>query len=69
MKLVSFEGGFGRVDGDDVIHMGPDLVTFLATGEWNDGARLPLAEAPLLAPIPKPGKVIGIGLNYRDHAA
>ncbi len=68
MKLVSFEGGFGRVENDEVIHMGPDLVTYLLTGESNDGARLPLVDVPLLAPVPRPGKVLGIGLNYRDHA-
>jgi 2-keto-4-pentenoate hydratase/2-oxohepta-3-ene-1,7-dioic acid hydratase in catechol pathway len=27
-----------------------------------------MAEIRLLAPIPKPGKIICIGLNYRDHA-
>lgn len=27
-----------------------------------------LDQVHLLAPIPRPGKVIGIGLNYRDHA-
>jgi 2-keto-4-pentenoate hydratase/2-oxohepta-3-ene-1,7-dioic acid hydratase in catechol pathway len=26
------------------------------------------AEVKLLAPIPDPGKIICIGLNYRDHA-
>jgi 2-keto-4-pentenoate hydratase/2-oxohepta-3-ene-1,7-dioic acid hydratase in catechol pathway len=25
--------------------------------------------AKLLAPLPRPGKIFGIGLNYRDHAA
>ena len=33
-----------------------------------DGALLPLAEIRLAAPVPRPGKVICIGLNYRDHA-
>lgn len=28
----------------------------------------PLHQVRVLAPIPRPGKVIGIGLNYRDHA-
>jgi 2-keto-4-pentenoate hydratase/2-oxohepta-3-ene-1,7-dioic acid hydratase in catechol pathway len=27
----------------------------------------PLAEAELLAPVPRPGKVVAIGRNYRDH--
>lgn len=32
------------------------------------GAVLAVAEVKLTAPIPRPGKVICIGLNYRDHA-
>ena len=30
---------------------------------------IPLAEAVLLAPIPRPPKILCAGLNYRDHAA
>jgi 2-keto-4-pentenoate hydratase/2-oxohepta-3-ene-1,7-dioic acid hydratase in catechol pathway len=33
------------------------------------GATFPLASVRLLAPIPRPPKLICIGLNYRDHAA
>ncbi|MGE5460037.1 MAG: fumarylacetoacetate hydrolase family protein [Solirubrobacterales bacterium] len=69
MRLVTFDGGFGRVEGDLVIPMGPDLVRYLATSETADGEPVALAETRLLAPVPRPGKVIGIGLNYRDHAA
>jgi 2-keto-4-pentenoate hydratase/2-oxohepta-3-ene-1,7-dioic acid hydratase in catechol pathway len=29
----------------------------------------PLADADLLAPLPRPGKVVAIGRNYREHAA
>jgi 2-keto-4-pentenoate hydratase/2-oxohepta-3-ene-1,7-dioic acid hydratase in catechol pathway len=29
----------------------------------------PLADVELLAPVPRPGKVLCLGLNYRDHAA
>jgi len=32
-------------------------------------AQLALAHVTLKAPIPRPGKIICIGLNYRDHAA
>ncbi len=32
-------------------------------------AVVPLADIRLLAPVPRPGKLICIGLNYRDHAA
>jgi 2-keto-4-pentenoate hydratase/2-oxohepta-3-ene-1,7-dioic acid hydratase in catechol pathway len=30
---------------------------------------VPLAEVQLKAPVPRPGKIVGIGLNYRDHAS
>jgi 2-keto-4-pentenoate hydratase/2-oxohepta-3-ene-1,7-dioic acid hydratase in catechol pathway len=29
----------------------------------------PQAEADLLAPVPRPGKIVAIGRNYREHAA
>jgi 2-keto-4-pentenoate hydratase/2-oxohepta-3-ene-1,7-dioic acid hydratase in catechol pathway len=29
----------------------------------------PLADAKLLAPLPRPGKIVAIGRNYREHAA
>jgi len=38
--------------------------------EWRDaGLVLPFDRTPLLAPVPRPGKIVCIGLNYRDHAA
>jgi 2-keto-4-pentenoate hydratase/2-oxohepta-3-ene-1,7-dioic acid hydratase in catechol pathway len=41
-------------------------------GAWLEkvpsGAALPLSEAKLLAPLPRPPKLICVGLNYRDHA-
>lgn len=69
MKLVSFEGGFGRVDAATVIPMGDDLVHWLVTGEVREGAPLPLDEVTLRPPVPAPGKLIFFGLNYADHAA
>lgn len=69
MRLVSFDGGFGRIEGDLVVPMGPDLVGYLETGQAREGAPIPLHRVRLRAPVPRPGKVIGIGLNYRDHAA
>ena len=37
---------------------------------WLDGkpGAVPLAKAHLLAPLPRPPKIICVGLNYRDHA-
>ena len=31
------------------------------------GTRQPLAEVRLLPPVPRPGKIMAIGLNYADH--
>lgn len=35
----------------------------------HSSASAPLESVTLLAPIPKPPKIICVGLNYRDHAA
>jgi 2-keto-4-pentenoate hydratase/2-oxohepta-3-ene-1,7-dioic acid hydratase in catechol pathway len=75
MRLVSYEGGFGRVEGPDddasVTPMGSDLATWLA-GEGpvvEDGAVRAYDGLTLQAPVPRPGKIVCVGLNYRDHAA
>lgn len=54
----------------------PDVVSLIASGKTGDAAARQvsakdghdLASVKLLAPIPRPPKVICIGLNYRDHA-
>jgi 2-keto-4-pentenoate hydratase/2-oxohepta-3-ene-1,7-dioic acid hydratase in catechol pathway len=58
-----------------------DLVSIVAGGQdaltrigrfvarCTAGEPLDLDTTPLLSPIPNPGKIICIGLNYRDHAA
>jgi 2,4-didehydro-3-deoxy-L-rhamnonate hydrolase len=70
VRLVSFEGGFGRVEDGKVVPMGPSLVDWLAHGTQGiaTGTPRPLSEVRLLAPVPRPGKIVCIGLNYRDHA-
>jgi 2-keto-4-pentenoate hydratase/2-oxohepta-3-ene-1,7-dioic acid hydratase in catechol pathway len=37
--------------------------------DLREKGALPLGSLTLLPPIPNPGKIIAIGLNYRDHAA
>jgi 2-keto-4-pentenoate hydratase/2-oxohepta-3-ene-1,7-dioic acid hydratase in catechol pathway len=44
-----------------------DLVTQAESGQGGAGV-VPLADVRLVAPVPRPPKVICIGLNYRDHA-
>ena len=68
MKLASTSKGFGRIEGDAFLPMGDDIVRYLETGESTDGPGVPLADVHLLAPVPRPAKVICVGLNYRDHA-
>jgi 2,4-didehydro-3-deoxy-L-rhamnonate hydrolase len=72
MRLLSYEGpsgpAFGRLDGDTVLPLGRSLAAFLAGDPQVPGAPIPLAAVGLRAPVPRPGKIICIGLNYRDHA-
>lgn len=54
-----------------------DMLAFLAAGEAGRAAlqglidsgrqRVPLNQVKLLAPVLRPGKFLGIGLNYADH--
>lgn len=69
MRLVSFDGGFGRIEGDLMVPMGDDILDYLATGVARDREPIASTDLRLAAPIPRPGKIIGVGLNYRDHAA
>lgn len=73
----------GRLDGAEVLDLAAavpalptDALAFLAAGpealamaRTASGPRLPLADVELLAPIPRPPKILAIGLNYADHAA
>lgn len=71
MKLVSWDGGFGRLENsdDDVVPMGASLVGWLATGDVTEGAPVARSSLRLTAPVARPGKVVCIGVNYREHAA
>ena len=56
-----------------------DMVAFLAEGEdalakareacASGKGRLPLGDVSLEAPIPRPPKILAVGLNYKDHVA
>jgi 2-keto-4-pentenoate hydratase/2-oxohepta-3-ene-1,7-dioic acid hydratase in catechol pathway len=55
----------------DLLAAGPDGL--IALREAAARARIgefgqPIADADLLAPVPRPGKVVAIGRNYREHA-
>ena len=76
MKLATFKAPgrngavAGRVDGDRVVEFaqGASVAQVLAGTAVSDGAdSWPLADVQLLAPVPEPGTVYGIGLNYARH--
>jgi len=83
MRLVSFlraDGtpSYGTTDGTMVQDAGAemrgrfaDLRAVLTAGAVGDlagvGAEIPLADVTLLPPIPNPGKILCIGLNYMAH--
>ena len=73
----------GVLSGDLVIDLAPagfaDMLAVLSSGTTGltrieqyvgqTSASVPLASVRLMAPVPRPPKLICIGLNYRDHAA
>ena len=79
MKLVTYsvDGGavgIGSVEDGEIRPLGgSSMLEYIEHGRSADrqpgGERVPLDAARLHAPVPRPQKVIGIGLNYSDHAA
>ena len=65
------------VDGLADATLPTDMIAFLEQGDsalqkmqaliLTEKNRIPLADVKLLAPIPRPRKFLGIGLNYADH--
>src|ERR1044071_3875464 len=52
-----------------VLEAGADALALIERAEARSGQRLALADVELLAPIPRPGKVLAVGVNYADHIA
>jgi 2-keto-4-pentenoate hydratase/2-oxohepta-3-ene-1,7-dioic acid hydratase in catechol pathway len=64
----------GQLTDDGILDLtevlGSDLASVIARGARLGGASGPLvdpAAVTLLAPLPRPGKIICVGLNYADH--
>jgi 2-keto-4-pentenoate hydratase/2-oxohepta-3-ene-1,7-dioic acid hydratase in catechol pathway len=51
----------------DILAAGPGGIEAIEKAA-RSSSRIPLKSAKLTAPLRRPGKILGIGLNYRDHA-
>src|SRR5215207_3261654 len=77
MKLATFtapggEPRAGEVRGEQVVAFDSGTVRDrLASGDHTPatGKTFAVAEVTLLAPVPRPRAIFGIGLNYAAHAA
>jgi acylpyruvate hydrolase len=78
MRLATFiapggsEPRAGEVRGDQVVaYAGGTVLERLASGDRTPagGEAFALADVTLLAPVPRPRAIFGIGLNYAAHAA
>lgn len=72
MRLVRFAAGgeirFGHLEGDTVVPVAGETFTEALAGRER-GAPVALSAVHLLSPVPRPGKILGIGVNYAAHAA
>src|SRR3954452_2600639 len=53
----------------DLIRMWPQVEQTVRALRSQAQADVPLANVRLLAPVPRPQKILAIGLNYDDHIA
>lgn len=78
MRLATIRTASGtsaaRIDGDEAIECGvSDVGTLLASSDWEaraaaaDGPRHQMADLSYAPVVPRPGKIICVGLNYRTH--
>jgi len=76
LATIRTESGMSavRIDGDEAVECGAsDVGTLLASADWRaragaaDGPRHPLADLSYAPVVPRPGKIICVGLNYRSH--
>lgn len=84
MKLATYRDGgvakTGIIVGDQLIDTGLSQSMIALIADWTNlrpkleaaaasGSSSPLDPANLCAPVPRPGKIFAIGLNYADHIA
>lgn len=77
MRLATVRTGSGtravRIEGEQYTELAaPDVGTFLTRPEWRAEAASAVPDRPVtglgFAPVvPRPGKIVCVGLNYRNH--
>lgn len=77
MKLATLRLGgtttAARIEGDEAVALAAsDVGALLRQDEWRaaaaaDGARHRLSDVDLAPVVPAPGKIVCVGLNYRNH--
>src|SRR3954447_5110822 len=78
VRLVTYDAGRGPragvLTGDGVVDAGDGGLGALLRAGGVEAARevrgrpVPRADVRLLPPVPDPGKIVCLGLNYRSHA-
>ncbi|MGH3002373.1 MAG: fumarylacetoacetate hydrolase family protein [Gaiellaceae bacterium] len=76
MKLVTYhrdgETRAGSLEGETVVDLGPSMLDVLANGiplDDDSSTRYALGDVRLLAPLPRPGKLLACAGNYQEHIA
>ena len=84
MKLATYQANgqtrTGIVVGDSIVDTGLDGTMIDLIARWDEvkpqleakaaaGGGVPLSSVHLCSPVPRPGKIFAIGLNYADHIA
>lgn len=72
MRIVRYEHqgktGFGALKDETVVPLAADNL-FEAVSAKPKGSAIALFDVKLLSPVARPGKILGIGVNYAAHAA
>jgi len=66
-RVIDLESCGFATNMQDLLAAGIDVAEISA--KLDEGTSMSLADVELLAPVPNPGKVLAIGLNYGDHIA
>lgn len=73
MRIVRYEQDgtekFGMLDGERVLPTGAETLQEALTASPSPGEGVDLSSVNLLAPVARPRKILGIGVNYAAHAA